>query len=167
MKQTRGPPKSLKPVSDGGLYDPLLVWYNVTRINCKMTIKVAVLKSGEDIIADIQEMVIKDSEGIEKTVGYFFKQPCVVQLFGQEPKGDVGGDIPFRIRLTPWMPLAKDEKIPVVIDWVISIVDPIDELMEMYQRGLKNYEDRKSEAASSTERAEDSESGGGSSVGVG
>ena len=107
-----------------------------------MTIKVAVLKSGEDVIADIQEMVIKDSEGVEKTVGYFFKQPCVAQLFGQEPKDENIGQMPFRIRLTPWMPLAKDEKIPVVIDWVISIVDPIDELMEMYQRGLKNYEDR-------------------------
>mgnify|MGYP003317592320 CR=1 FL=1 len=167
MKQTRGPPKSLKPVSRGSLDDPLLVWYNVTRINCKMTIKVAVLKSGEDVIADIQEMVIKDSEGVEKTVGYFFKQPCIAQLFGQEPKDEKIGEMPFRIRLTHWMPLAKDEKIPVVIDWVISIVDPIDELMEMYQRGLKNYEDRKSQAAGSDERAEDSESGGGSSVGVG
>ena len=133
-----------------------------------MAVKLAILKSGEDVVADIQEMVLKDSDGRDKVVGYFFNLPVRAELAGNGPaENSEGGRLPFKIRLTPWMPLSKDERIPVVVDWVISIVDPIDELMEMYQRGLKNYEDRKSEAASSVERAEDSESGGGSSVGVG
>ena len=133
-----------------------------------MTIKLAILKSGEDVIADIQEMVIKDSDGQDKVVGYFFNLPVRAELAGNGPaENSEGGRLPFKIRLTPWMPLSKDERIPVVVDWVISIVEPIDDLKEMYEKGIKRHEDRKSETTGSAERTEDSESGGGSSIGIG
>ena len=129
-----------------------------------MAVKLAILKSGEDVIADIQEMILKDSDGRDKVVGYFFKLPVRAQLAGNEPdENSEGGRLPFKIRLTPWMPLSKDERIPVVADWIISMVDPIDDLKEMYEKGIKRHEDRKSQAAGSDERAEDSDSGGGSS----
>ena len=40
-----------------------------------MTIKLALLKSGEDVIADMEEMVHND-----QVVGYFLKYPCVAKL---------------------------------------------------------------------------------------
>ncbi len=40
-----------------------------------MTIKLLILKSGEDLIADVQEMVVK-----ENVVGYFLNKPCVVKM---------------------------------------------------------------------------------------
>ena len=129
-----------------------------------MAVKLAILKSGEDVIADIQEMILKDSDGRDKVVGYFFKLPVRAELAGNEPdENSEGGRLPFKIRLTPWMPLSKDERIPVVVDWVISIVEPIDDLKEMYEKGIKRHEDRKSETTGSVEWPEDSESGGGSS----
>ena len=45
-----------------------------------MTIKLALLKSGEDIITDITEMRIGDDEPNSKVVGYFFDKPCVVKM---------------------------------------------------------------------------------------
>ena len=133
-----------------------------------MAVKLAILKSGEDVVADIQEMVLKDSDGRDKVVGYFFNLPVRAELAGNGPaENSEGGRLPFKIRLTPWMPLSKDERIPVVADWIISMVDPIDDLKEMYEKGIKRHEDRKSQAAGSDERTEDSDSGGGSSVGVG
>ena len=36
------------------------------------------LKSGEDVIADIQEMVID-----ERVVGYFFGNPCIVKVLAK------------------------------------------------------------------------------------
>ena len=39
-----------------------------------MTIKILVLKSGEDVIADIKEMLTPD----KKVMGYFMRRPCVV-----------------------------------------------------------------------------------------
>ena len=49
------------------------------------------------------------------------------------------------------MLLSKDEIIPVVTDWVISIVEPVDRLKEMYVEGLKKHEDRKSASTDSGE----------------
>ena len=44
-----------------------------------MTIKLLLLKSGEDIIADVSEMAFGEDEK-KRVVGYFLKQPCVVKM---------------------------------------------------------------------------------------
>ena len=44
-----------------------------------MTIKLLLLKSGEDIIADVTEMAVGEEE--ERTiVGYFLDKPCVIRM---------------------------------------------------------------------------------------
>jgi hypothetical protein len=102
-----------------------------------MTIKLALLKSGEDVIADMEEMVAND-----QVVGYFLKYPCIAKLVGNEPLGGGSTKEPFKLRLTPWMPLSKDTTIPVVADWVISIMEPIDDLKETYENGINEYKER-------------------------
>jgi hypothetical protein len=92
-----------------------------------MTIKVALLKSGEDVIADVQEMIVE-----EKVVGYFFNKPCVVRT--RKSSEDETGS--FQISLFPWIPITKQTKIPVINDWVITIVDPIDDLQKMYEKDV-------------------------------
>ena len=61
-----------------------------------MTVKLAMLKSGEDVIADIAEMVVD-----EKVVGYIFDQPGVVKLVGN-PVKDGKTRSPYKIQITPW-----------------------------------------------------------------
>jgi hypothetical protein len=96
-----------------------------------MTVKLALLKSGEDIISDIEEMVIKD-----QVVGYFFNSPCSVKVLATDSET---GRVPCKLQLTPWMPLTNDTKIPVAPDWVVTIVEPMPQLKEMYEKGvLKN-----------------------------
>ncbi len=41
-----------------------------------MTIKLALLKSGEEVISDMTEMM-SGQDGSGSVVGYFFKYPCV------------------------------------------------------------------------------------------
>jgi hypothetical protein len=102
---------------------PHFFCYYIYGLKCKnMTIKLAVLKSGEDIIADMQEMILD-----EKVIGYFFDKPCVAKLSPSETVEDS-----FKISLYPWIPLSKTTRVPVINDWVITIVDPIDKLSEMY-----------------------------------
>ena len=129
-----------------------------------MTVKLALLKSGEDVIADIQEMMVKGKDGTDQIVGYFFKNACRATLIGRDLEDESEGfRAPFKIRLEPWMPLSKEEKIPVVSDWIISIVEPMDQLKEMYEGGIEDYENRKSQTISSSERPEDTEASAGSS----
>ena len=57
---------------------------------------------------DVEEMVVG-----EKVVGYFFNYPLSVKLQGNEAVKD-RKQHPFKLRLTPWAPLAKEQHIPVV-----------------------------------------------------
>ena len=121
-----------------------------------MTVKLALLKSGEEIISDMSEMM-SGQDGGGQVVGYFLNHPCRAVLTSPEIQVSEEQESerkPVAIRLIPWMPLSKDERIPVVADWVISIVEPQDKLLEMYNRAVKTYEERKSENSDTTEQSE-------------
>ena len=121
-----------------------------------MTVKLALLMSGEEIISDMSEMM-SGQDGGGQVVGYFLNHPCRAVLTSPEIQVSDEQESerkPVSIRLIPWMPLSKDERIPVVADWVISIVEPQDKLLEMYNRAVKTYEERKSENSDTTEQSE-------------
>jgi len=105
-----------------------------------MSIKLLLLKSGEDVIADIKEMCVGDQEK-PTVIGYFLRYPCRVKLVGQETEHEGNKQHPFKMQLTPWMPLSKDDMIPVIADWVVTATEPIDELKEAYEKGVKKNED--------------------------
>jgi hypothetical protein len=94
-----------------------------------MAIKLIKLKSGEDIITNIEEMVIED-----KTVGYFLTKPCSIKL--KEYNDESGERKGYKIQLFTWVPLSKDEVIPIPLDWTITIVTPVEELLEMYTKDV-------------------------------
>ena len=121
-----------------------------------MTIKLALLKSGEEIISDMSEMM-SGTDGEGQVVGYFLNHPCRAVLTGsnvQASEEQESSRQPVSIKLIPWMPLSKDERIPVVADWVISIVEPQDKLLEMYTKAVKTYEERKSENSDTTAQSD-------------
>ena len=102
-----------------------------------MTIKLLLLKSGEDIIADVTEMAVGEEK--EKTVvGYFLDKPCVIRMRDpnlieeQGPKKQSG----FQVSLFPWIPLSKETRIPVPADWLITMVEPAYKLKEMYVKDI-------------------------------
>ena len=88
-----------------------------------MTIKVLVLKSGEDVIADVQEMMSSS----DQVIGYFLTKPCVVKIQASETNTDVS------VRMHPWMPIAREKMIPITADWVVTMVTPVEKIQEMYQ----------------------------------
>ena len=89
-----------------------------------MTIKVLVLKSGEDVIADVQEMMSSENQ----VMGYFLTKPCVVKLQAKETSSDVS------VRMHTWMPFAREKMIPLSTDWVVTMVTPVESIQEMYQK---------------------------------
>jgi len=118
-----------------------------------MTVKLAILKSGEDIVADIKEMIVGEGNDA-RVVGYFLTKPCGVSLNSKAIKVDDEEDT-YQLRLFPWMPLTKQEKVPISADWVVTIVDPIDKITEMYKKEvLKDG----SESSSSDQQTDSSKS---------
>jgi hypothetical protein len=102
-----------------------------------MTIKLLLLKSGEDIIADVTEMAVGE-EKERSVVGYFLDKPCVIRMRDpnlieeQGPKKQSG----FQVSLFPWIPLSKETRIPVPADWLITMVEPAYKLKEMYVKDI-------------------------------
>ena len=111
-----------------------------------MTIKVLVLKSGEDVIADIQEMMSSENQ----VMGYFLNKPCVVKIQAKGDSQDVS------VRMHPWMPFAREKMIPLSTDWVVTMVTPVESIQEMYQKQV--LEDGK-ETDQTTDSDEQSEVG--------
>ena len=95
-----------------------------------MTVKILLLKSGEDVIADVKEMVSPD----KKVIGYFLKKPCIVKLIPKNKKGETS------ISMYPWMPLAKERLIPLSTDWVVTMVTPLEKVEKMYTEDVLNGE---------------------------
>ena len=96
-----------------------------------MTVKILLLKSGEDVISDVKEMISTD----KKVIGYFLSKPCVVKLL---PKTTDGNKRETSISMYPWMPLAKEKQIPLPTDWVVTMVTPIEKVETMYKEDVLN-----------------------------
>ena len=95
-----------------------------------MAVKMILLKTGETLITDAQE-VVQD----EKVKGYLFKQPQIVRtqektmLMEEDTKNS---NYELDVILTPWMILSKNQEYIVTTDIVATICDPLDSVMEMY-----------------------------------
>jgi len=92
-----------------------------------MSIKILMLKSGEDVICDVSNMGV-EVEGKEKVIGYYMTKPCT---FEGESSGEPNC---YNIKLKAWTPLAKDTIVPITAEWVITILDPIDDLARIYHK---------------------------------
>ena len=120
-----------------------------------MTVKLIVLKSGEDIIADMSEMVVGEGDD-KKVIGYFLNRACGISLSNEILKTDDADTDSYKLKLFPWCPLTKDDIIPINTDWVVTIVEPIDKLKQMYEQKVLTY--GTSKGASADKQTDSSES---------
>ena len=100
-----------------------------------MSVKLVMLKSGEDIITDVKEL--KTEEGI---VGYYFHNPLIVKVYHPEEPTVLNEDGSSRqyeskisIQFYPWIPLSEESRIPCSADWVVTIVEPVKNIKKLYQ----------------------------------
>ena len=102
-----------------------------------MSIKLALLRSGETIISDAKELISDN-----KVCGYLFTKPHKVEtrktVLLVEENEDPGGNL--EVSLSPWIILTNDEQIPVPPDWVVTIVEPIQTIKEMYEEKVNGQD---------------------------
>ena len=152
-----------------------------------MAIKLLCLKSGERIVADVENAIIKD-----KPYGYLLTRPCLVfvgqetdeldtlsfgpgvdeelgeeltdeelqeiqddptvdeEEYGYDSEQRLGG---IEINLSPWMPLSEDDTIPIPFDVVMTLVEPVGALKNMFKKDIleQEVEEDGSEDASNDE----------------
>jgi len=96
-----------------------------------MSVKLLLLKSGEQVISDVKELIRKDSD---KVYGYVLHKPHeVVESKAVVLTEDASDDRKLEITLSPWILLTEDKSMTVPYDWVITIVNPIKSIVKMYE----------------------------------
>ena len=101
-----------------------------------MSVKIAILKSGENIISDI-----KEGHDGENVVAYIFDNPCGIVINGTyKVLDDETSSDKTSISLYSWPPLSKDRTVFVPINWVVTVVEPHDQVKEMYENEVLNSE---------------------------
>ena len=103
-----------------------------------MSVKLVMLKSGEDIITDVKEL--KSEEGV---VGYYFHKPLIVKAYQPEEPTVLNEDGSSReyesrisVQFYPWIPLSEESRIPCSADWVVTIVEPVQNVKKLYRESL-------------------------------
>ena len=103
-----------------------------------MSVKLVMLKSGEDIIADVKEL-----KSEQEVVGYYFQDPLIVKMYHpDEPTvlNEEGSSRQYASKISvqfyPWIPLSEESRIPCSADWVVTIVEPIQNVKALYQERL-------------------------------
>ena len=103
-----------------------------------MAVKMILLKTGETLIADAQEVVQE-----EKVRGYLFKEPQIVRtqektmLMEADTKSS---NYELDVILSPWMILSSDKEYVVTTDIVATICEPIESVKEMYDNKISFQE---------------------------
>ena len=99
-----------------------------------MSIKITVLKTGEHIISDMKELM---TEGEENAQAYMLVNPHTYeinekQFITEEEKELEEGDYGINVSLLPWIILSKDKKMIIPTDSVLTVVEPIDAVTQLY-----------------------------------
>jgi hypothetical protein len=102
-----------------------------------MAIKLAVLKSGEQIIADIKEFVDEN----DKVVSLIFENSYTVrfltpELLVEDLAESENREVTHKVSYSPWIVLSEDKLIPVPPDWVVTIVEPIEWVRKSYEEKM-------------------------------
>ena len=96
-----------------------------------MSIKLLYLKSGEQVISDVKELVRKDSD---RVYGYVLHKPHeIVTSKAVVLTEDASDDRKVEVTLSPWILLTVDKSMTVPQDWIITIVNPIGSILKMYE----------------------------------
>ena len=94
-----------------------------------MSIKLALLKSGEEVIADTAEF--RNSE--DELVSYLFKKPYCVKIKTSQVLVEQESRPKHELAYYKWMSLSKDDDIIVNRDWVVCISEPLDTVKKNYE----------------------------------
>ena len=108
-----------------------------------MTVKIVRMLNGEDVIAEVQE-AYPDKEHYSP-IGYMLTNPyqitidCTAEtMFADSTSSDPQKINDLQLELFPWIPLTQDETIPIPADWLITLVEPVTKLKEMYIEDIVN-----------------------------
>ena len=105
-----------------------------------MSVKLLLLRSGEEVICQAREIVNKDTQ---EPMGYHLHKPFRLDILSTEEAGIVVDEKKgFQLSWFPWAPLSKDRDFFLPSGHVLTAYDPLDSILHQYITAIKeeNYE---------------------------
>ena len=107
-----------------------------------MSIKLSLLKTGEQLISEMKELV---AEGQDVAHAYILENPHTVeinekQFITEEEKDNNSGDYGINVALLPWIILSKDKKMMIPVDSVLTVVEPLESVTQLYLDKMKAFQ---------------------------
>jgi len=101
-----------------------------------MSIKLAVLQSGEQIVAEMKEIVSED-----KPIAYLFHKPQKVFVKNQIVLSESKDATSIEVSLQNWILVSEEEDIPVAVNQVVTLVEPVASIKKMYSEKTNGRSD--------------------------
>jgi hypothetical protein len=104
-----------------------------------MSVKIARLKNGDDVISDIKEVYSKESN---KLAGIQLEDPYLVNIIEDTANLFQEGDEPFKrsnpkIGMYPWAPLSSDRVMFIDPTELMCVYEPHEKVLEEYSKLLE------------------------------
>ena len=98
-----------------------------------MSVKLTLLKSGETLISDMQELVGNKEQ--KEPHAYILNNPHVVKSIQKDFLTEEEKDknkFGINVSMIPWIILSADKKVFLPVDCVMTIVEPIEAVKKMF-----------------------------------
>ena len=101
-----------------------------------MSVRVVRTRNGEDVIADLYEVTTKEEP--DKAIAFQLVHPYIVYCIADDTlllEGDVGEikkTSSPELEFSPWAPLAKDRRIMLKLEEVVTAYETFDEVINKY-----------------------------------
>lgn len=104
-----------------------------------MSVKIARLRSGEDVISDIHEVYSKENN---KLAGISLADPYMVSIIQDPANMFREGDQPYKssnpkLGLYPWVPLSADRTVFIDPTELVCVYEPQKQVLEQYEKLLE------------------------------
>ena len=98
-------------------------------------VKVVIMFNGDNILADVQEAVDKESGARQ---AYILNYPYKVTYSSPELDGTgIVTDPEVKVHYQPWCPLSPETQIPINQSVVVSILEPVPSLRDTYVENVR------------------------------
>jgi len=111
-------------------------FYNLEK---KMSVQLLVLKSSEEVIADVKELVLEEN-GKQKIIGFLLKEPRALSLSRSMTLNEEEDPSRISVNFVKWQPFSDDREFQIPADWVVTICNPIERLKTSYEEQLNAKE---------------------------
>ena len=105
-----------------------------------MSVKLLLLKSGEEVITEAKEIVDPNTK---EPMGYHLHKPFRLDIVSNDGGIVFNNERGYQVSWFPWAPLSKDKDFYLPAGHVLTAYDPLDSISEQYIQAIReeNYEE--------------------------